>query len=273
MTGIKIHILIFMMLFSLKIKAQDGIVLFLENWVNNQNTPDIEIALENLVVNYQNIYFDETDIYSFQKWKQFYFLSERELELIFSFLRTNKNEKDVKFLNRIEGISTETAYFIRYKFLESNGQSEHKIKEKREFISYVLIPDLDKKGYIKNRNKLNFSNDRIRFSFQTEQDAGESNITDFLSSGMKIKSKATDIFIGDYIAQFGLGLSLFQGFQFPSMALLLNTKNGFRLHTGAHENKYMRGLAISQAVNRKYNLYGFLSRKKSDGRLTNDFIT
>ncbi|MCX8009936.1 MAG: helix-hairpin-helix domain-containing protein, partial [Ignavibacteria bacterium] len=98
------------------------------------------------------------------------------------------------------------------------------------------------------RLKLNY--DRTFFiNLISEKDAGEKNLTDFISGNFAIKelSFIKSFVIGDYVLEFGQGLSLWRsiGFSKSSDAIFSIKKigNGVIPYTSTDENQFFRGSA------------------------------
>ncbi|MCC6937784.1 MAG: helix-hairpin-helix domain-containing protein [Flavobacteriales bacterium] len=121
----------------------------------------------------------------------------------------------------------------------------------------------------------------ISFGFTAEKDEGEEffkgsnpNGYDFYSAHLFIRNmgRLKAIAIGDYSAQFGQGLTFWNGLAFASKSsYTLNVKrNGVGLapYTSVNENLYMRGVAATYALAKKWELTGFYSNKKLDGAVT-----
>lgn len=255
------------------LSAQSNLSTFLENWITTQQNLDTEIQIEELIIKYNNIEFNVDDINKKNKWKAFFFLSVHELKSIFDFIDNNEDVTNVIFLNRIKELTPEKAYYIRLKLLESESLRNFDRKDRNKILSYLYSPDINTLKLFKNRNRLNFNTTNVSWVLQTEKDIGEDNTLDYISSGIAITKPNYKLFMGDYLTQFGLGLSLFQGFQFSNIRLVNQQKVGFRLNSGANENYFMRGLAIEKEIKSKMLFFGFINKNKSDGRINANRIT
>lgn len=144
-----------------------------------------------------------------------------------------------------------------------------------------LTTDNSNNNYIGNQIKLlakysyNFHN-RLKFGITLEKDAGESlnNGFDFCSLHFYYKSKhlLKNLALGDYNLQFGQGLTMHSGFGFsknPSVALISRRVNQIRPSTGANENGFFRGGAITVSPIHNLDVTMFYSNRKLDA----DFIS
>jgi predicted porin len=132
------------------------------------------------------------------------------------------------------------------------------------------------------------SDDRLRFGFTAEKDAGEVFFHSRLSDTVRkmldgVKPQFPDFFsafayasgigpvkkviIGDYHLEFGQGLCLWSGLTFGKSAETTEIRyygNGIRPNTSANENRFFRGAAITLDV-RRFSLTLFYSHNKVDG--------
>lgn len=121
----------------------------------------------------------------------------------------------------------------------------------------------------------------VSFGFTAEKDEGEEFFKgsqpdgyDFYSAHLFVRNvgRLKALAIGDYSAQFGQGLTFWNGLAFASKSSFsLNVKrNGVGLapYTSVNENLYMRGAAATFALAKKWEVTGFFSTKKIDGNIT-----
>jgi len=109
---------------------------------------------------------------------------------------------------------------------------------------------------VSNRLRWNYQ-DRIKLSFNMEKDSGEPFFKekqvygfDYYSGALMINKLGPfeKLIIGDYLLQFGQGLSLWNGAVFgkgASVAHIMQQGLGIRPHTGMMESKFMRGGAAT----------------------------
>jgi hypothetical protein len=120
----------------------------------------------------------------------------------------------------------------------------------------------------------------ISLGFTAEKDEGEEFFQgsqrsfDFLSAHLFLRDlgRLKSVAIGDYSAQFGQGLTFWNGLAFAAKSsFTLNVKRnavGLAPYTSVNENLFMRGAAATFAVTRKLELTGFFSKKRIDANVS-----
>lgn len=121
----------------------------------------------------------------------------------------------------------------------------------------------------------------VSFGITAEKDEGEEFFRgtqpggyDFYSAHLFLREvgRLKRVAIGDYSAQFGQGLTFWNGLAFASKSSFsLNVKRnavGLAPYTSVNENLFMRGAAATLEVARNLELTGFFSRKRIDGNVT-----
>ncbi|HRH37614.1 MAG TPA: hypothetical protein PK760_04685, partial [Flavobacteriales bacterium] len=121
----------------------------------------------------------------------------------------------------------------------------------------------------------------LSFGFTAEKDEGEEffkgsnkNGYDFYSGHLFLRNRGRlkALAIGDYSAQFGQGLTFWNGLAFSAKSsYTLNVKRnayGLTPYTSVNENLYMRGVAATYALAKRWDLTAFLSSKGIDGNIT-----
>lgn len=119
----------------------------------------------------------------------------------------------------------------------------------------------------------------ISLGFTTEKDEGEELFQgsqrsfDFVSAHLFVRDlgRLKAVAIGDYSAQFGQGLTFWNGLAFAAKSsFTLNVKRnavGLSPYTSVNENLFMRGAAATFALTRRLELTGFVSRKRIDANV------
>ena len=123
------------------------------------------------------------------------------------------------------------------------------------------------------RYRQNFS-----FGITAEKDEGEEFFKGSQTKGYDLYSahlfirnmgRLKALAIGDYSAQFGQGLTFWNGLAFSSKSSYsLNVKRnavGLAPYTSVNENLFLRGAAATFALAKHWEITGFYSRKKIDG--------
>jgi len=121
----------------------------------------------------------------------------------------------------------------------------------------------------------------ISFGFTAEKDEGEEffrgtqpNGFDFYSAHLFLREigRFKSIAVGDYSAQFGQGLTFWNGLAFAAKSSFsMNVKRnaiGLAPYTSVNENLFMRGAAATYALGRNWEATGFFSSKKLDGNVS-----
>jgi len=117
----------------------------------------------------------------------------------------------------------------------------------------------------------------ISFGFTAEKDEGEEffkgsqpNGYDFYSAHLFLRDvgRLKAIAVGDYQAQFGQGLTFWNGLAFASKgSFTMNVKRngaGLSPYTSVNENLFLRGAAATFAVSKRIDVTSFYSQKKID---------
>lgn len=105
-----------------------------------------------------------------------------------------------------------------------------------------------------------------------ESDAGERAVVDYASAHVQYRGRGflRQVVVGDYLARFGQGLLLWNGFSFGSagsVAALRRRTMGFSAYTSRNENRFFRGVAVS-AAHRDWTFSAFGSFRLLDARIT-----
>lgn len=121
----------------------------------------------------------------------------------------------------------------------------------------------------------------ISFGFTAEKDEGEEffrgtqpNGFDFYSAHLFVRDigRLKAVAIGDFAAQFGQGLTFWNGLAFASKSsFTMNVKRnavGLLPYTSVNENLFMRGAAATVEITRRLELTGFFSRKQIDANVS-----
>ncbi|MDR1197979.1 MAG: helix-hairpin-helix domain-containing protein [Prevotellaceae bacterium] len=113
--------------------------------------------------------------------------------------------------------------------------------------------------------------DRLKWNITTEKDAGEKYL-DFISGHVQYDSKKflKRLVIGDFQAQFGQGLVLWNGFGMSRSVIgtaIRKRARGIYGYSATDENKYFRGVAANMEFH-KFNVSMFASHKNRDATIT-----
>lgn len=248
------------------LNAQIKLESYLESKIFNVLDISNENPIQYYIEQYRNINFRIQDIHELSKWSQFFFLNNKELNQIYNYLLKHPKENTILFLNHLKEFSKEKANLIRYIILNQSNHLNAIQNKTNQFMSYLYLPSFDKQNTYKNRNRLMINQGHFSGFMQTEKDKGEYSIIDYVSGGFTYKNQYSRWYFGDFIAQFGLGMSFHQGYQPTLFNQNKLSLNGFKIHRGTNENAYLRGLATEMELKNKQKLSAFVSAKKSDGQ-------
>ena len=120
----------------------------------------------------------------------------------------------------------------------------------------------------------------ISVGFTAEKDEGEEFFKgsqkqgfDFYSAHLFARDlgRVKAVAVGDYLAQFGQGLTFWSGFGFAAKSsYTMNVKrnaNGLSPYTSVNENQHLRGAAVQLEVMKHLDLTAFASKQRIDGNL------
>lgn len=119
----------------------------------------------------------------------------------------------------------------------------------------------------------------LSFGFTTEKDEGEEFFRgtqpgfDFVSAHLFLRDmgRVKALAIGDYQAQFGQGLTFWNGLAFAAKSsFTMNVKRnavGLAPYTSVNENLFMRGAAATVSVTKRVEATAFWSRKQIDANV------
>lgn len=157
-------------------------------------------------------------------------------------------------------------------------------------VGYIPIPDSilainpDKSRYLGSPYKLYFRHsfqfkNRLLFGITAEKDDGEQFFRgaqkygfDFYSAHLQVNNvwKFKKIIVGDYLAQFGQGLTLWSGLSFgktSSLSGVMKKARGINKYSSVNETSFFRGQAATISFG-KFSFTEFISYKKIDGTIT-----
>lgn len=282
------------------------LVLMLVCLITSSQTPDFDLQseLENLIeatfsedetVNVEQL-LDELQLLQEQPvninranradLQRLYFLSTFQIENLLDYRQQYGQIFSPFELNTIDGFDprliqllqafvvfgemeeTQVRRYTRQEVLLRGARLLEKQKGFREPKKYEGAPE---KLYLRYR----FSSSRVQAGFTSEKDAGEhffsgnhSKGFDYYSAFLSIglANNKHQLFLGDYLVQFGQGLTAWQGFSLSKSAEVGNVakfNQGIRSYSSTDENNFLRGAATRFSIG-KFQWYSFLSYKKFD---------
>ncbi len=173
-------------------------------------------------------------------------------------LNTELIRKIVPFIDFSPADSTNIFYSLSQLLLNTNFMFRSRVihdLQKRSGFADSLFRGSRPKYY--NRLQLSASK-KIKMGILFEKDAGENSFADFTSFNLSIKKLGmfNNIVIGDYIFEFGQGLSIWSpyGFSKGSDAVGTTARNprGAKPFTSSDENRFLRGVTFQITKNNFY---------------------
>ncbi len=245
---------------------------------------------------------------NYDELKQIFFLTDIQINNLLDHIKKNGKLATIYELQTIDGFTPDViekiSPYIRVaedvkgatlslKEILNNSKGEFFLREQRyleEQKGYSPISDsalqknpnsryLGSPNRIYTKFRLKYYNN-ISLGFTAEKDPGEEffkgtqkNGFDFYSAHLFIKDmwKFKALAIGDYLAQFGQGLTLWTGLSFgkSSDAILIKKfAPGLKASTSSDENRFMRGVATTVGIG-LFEVTGFYSNKKLDANVKN----
>jgi len=210
-----------------------------------------------------------------------------ELQLIKGF-NNDLIAKLIPFIS-VETVSKKQNFNFKNTFKYGKHQLFFRTQRIIEDQAGYFVPDSNKtesNHYLGNPYKIyakyqfKFSN-KIQFGITAEKDAGEEffkgtqpNGFDFYSAYLQINNIGIvkKVIIGDYLAQFGQGLTIYRGLSFgksTDVNNILKSSRGIRKYSSSNELEYFRGGAITVGKN-NWEISTFYSNHNIDGSIKVD---
>lgn len=208
---------------------------------------------------------------------------------------------DVMELQAVEGIDIQTAGFLLslvkvgakqplnepFNKMVLKGEHDLMIRHGRQVQlgSGYGIEDPDRSRYLGSPDRLFLRyryrhKDRIQVAINMKKDPGEQFFSgaqrygfDFYSASLSIKKPWRNIkqlIIGDYVLQFGQGLSVWSGLAFGKGAMLQQMARqgqGLRPYTSTNEFAFLRGITLNYALNKRTEFIPFISYRQLSATL------
>ena len=221
-----------------------------------------------------------------EDFQRLYFLSAFQIDNLLRYRQQYGQIYSPFELNSIEGFNPKLIQllqaFVVFDQLEEvsfKRRTKHEmlmrgvrlIEKQKGFREPVKYEGSPAKLYFRYR----LSSSNIQAGLTAEKDAGEPffsganpNGFDYYSGFAKIdfSNHKNQLFLGDYLVQFGQGLTAWQGFSLSKSAEVNNVakfNQGIRSYSSTDENNYLRGAALKLALGH-FEWHSFLSYKKFD---------
>ena len=235
------------------------------------------------------IFINDIQINNLMNYRKKYgrFLSVYELKLINGF-----NNDDVKNLIpfiSLEQVQKTDLHSFKNTFKYGRHQVFLRYQQILEDQKGYNIPDADKtesNSYIGSPYKIyaryGFKySDRVQFGITAEKDAGEEFFRgsqqqgfDFYSAFLQVNNIGVvkKVVVGDYLAQFGQGLTLYRGMAFNKSTDVINvmkSPQGLRKYSSTNELEFFRGGGITLEKD-NFIFTSFYSNHNIDGNILRD---
>ncbi|QPH39898.1 helix-hairpin-helix domain-containing protein [Pedobacter endophyticus] len=220
------------------------------------------------------------------------FLSPLQISNFFAYTKENGQFVDVLELQSIDGFDVRTVQSLS-PFVTLNAATEYSKLTLKNMINFgendllmrygrILqtqkgFTDLPGNRYLGTPEKFQT---RYRYHFGTiasaavtlEKDAGEKFIAkpfDFFSGNIALYKlgRVKKLVIGDYILQFGQGLTMWSGFAFgkgPEVTSVAKKDLGLRPYTSTNEYSFLRGISATVNLFKDIDITPFVSFRKLD---------
>jgi hypothetical protein len=236
--------------------------------------------------------------YDYNELRKIPFLSDIQIRNLIQHIKKNGNLLSIYELQSIDGFDLETIEKI-LPYIELNIQNNiiHKnlFNNTKKQLFFKVQQILQKQNGYDNTNnnsyylgspqkiytRFRMNNNNLSIGITAEKDPGEEIFKgsqkqgfDFYSAHLLIKTQGLikTIAFGDYIANFGQGLTLGYGFSYgstSSLSFIKKNAQGISPFTSSDENNFLRGSAATiKYKNFEYSI--FYSNKKIDANITND---
>ncbi len=227
-----------------------------------QQIPELDLESARLIVSYREkfgYFFSVKELNAVQG------LNKDLIQKISPFLEVMNNDKPEvqteETGSTFDEIIYDTNFKLRSRLINDLQTREGFINNKYE----------GTKPKVYNRMTLKYS-DNYQAGFLAEKDAGESSIDEFKSYYFAVNEigHLQNLIVGDYLVEFGQGLSLWSpyGFSKGSDAVYTVKKRERKLrpYTSATETGFLRGAASSVAFD-NFTISAFYSRNKLDANI------
>lgn len=306
---IKIIVLLFFSLFSLYLSAQENEMPNLEEIVEEiASSSDVELDYTTLFTTLENLYYFPLDLNSATKddFNDFIFLTEFQIYSILNYKKKFGAFQTIYELQFVDGIDFITLKRILPFVTISNDKVKQETNFKNIFlygkhntiIRYQRLLQ-EKAGYLISDSVININPDKsrylgspdklyLRYGYQyknklsygitAEKDDGEQFFNgvqkygfDFYSAHFQINDIGIfkKIIVGDYLAEFGQGLTLWSGMTFgktSSIGNVIKKPRGVNKYSSVNESAFFRGEAVTLEFG-QFTFTEFLSYKGVDGNV------
>ncbi|MDR1347398.1 MAG: helix-hairpin-helix domain-containing protein [Prevotellaceae bacterium] len=293
--------ILFLIMLCVKIDAQEAdpikvIIELVEEVAASNEDEDSEIDFEQIYEHFANLLDNPVNLNTATRadLEQLYMLSDFQISSFIEYRKNNGKMLSKYELALVHGFGDALAESL-YPFVTADSDYEYvarsdtaKFKEMIGRGRHQIIARtkqlLEKQAGYKDDATTKFQGsplslyarytyqyaDRLKWNITTEKDAGEKYM-DFISGYVQYDSKKflKRLIVGDFQAQFGQGLVLWNGFALNKSVggtTVRKRARGIYGYSSTDENKYFRGVAANMEF-RKFNVSMFVSHKNRDATI------
>ncbi|MDR2652994.1 MAG: helix-hairpin-helix domain-containing protein [Prevotellaceae bacterium] len=302
-------VILFLLIICTKANAQENeidpikiIISLVEEVAASNEDENSEIDLEQIYEQFANLLTSPVDLNTATRadLEQLYVLSDFQISSLLEYIQNNGKMLSKYELALIHGFDDVLAESL-YPFVTVESDNGYSVKSdtakfktmisrgRHQFITRAKQLVEKQAGY-KDDATTKFQGspmslyarytyqyaDRLKWNITTEKDAGEKYL-DFISGYVQYNSKKflKRLIVGDFQAQFGQGLVLWNGFglnKSVSGTTVRKRARGVYGYSSTDENKYFRGAATNMEFD-KFNISIFASHKNRDATIADSANT
>lgn len=271
---------------------------------------DAELDYTTLFISLENLYYDPLDLNTAteEDFEKLIFLTEFQIYSLVKYRQKFGKYKTIYELQYVDGIdpmtlknilpfvkissseekqSTSIGKILTYGRHSVMGRYQRLLQEKSGYLPIadsILAENPDKSRYLGSPDKFymryNYQyKDKLYYGLIAEKDDGEQFLNgaqkygfDYYSGHFQINDIGVfkKIIVGDYIAQFGQGLTMWSGMSFgktSSTTNIIKKARGVNKYSSVNESAFLRGQATSLQFGR-FEFTEFVSYKSIDGSVS-----
>jgi hypothetical protein len=300
----KILIILFPVVFCVKINAQEIeidpikiVINMVEDIAASNEDEDSEIDFEQIYEQFTNLLNNPINLNTATRadLEQLHILNDFQIFSILEYVKNNGkmlSKYELAFIHGFDDMLAQSLYpFVNvgtdYEYTLKSDSAKFKdmlTKGKHQIIARAKQLIEKQAGYkddattkfqgsplsLYTRYSYQYGN-RLKWNITTEKDAGEKYL-DFISGHVQYDSKKflRRLIVGDFQAQFGQGLVLWNGFGISKSITGTTVRKharGVYGYSSTDENKYFRGTAANMQFD-KFNISVFASHKNRDATIS-----
>lgn len=267
-------------------QAQNRLQNYLELIVERNENADVEQLLND--IQYLREHPIAVNQATASEWAAFFFLSPIQIKNILAYRDEFGPILSVYELAAVEGINPDLAEFLgQFLVFEDQAVSGRKLYWNHELLLRAIRLKEQQAGYKTGKfagspeklyARYRLESDKLQLGATGEKDQGEPFINtpnnagfDFYSAFVRYQlgNNQSSVVVGDYVVQWGQGLSLWQGFstgKSTNVDKIARFNSAIKPYSSTDENNFMRGVGINLQL-KKFNFQTFVSRKRMDANM------